>query len=203
MSTQSNSIPYRYVPPQPQDPRVPAIYPHQQRATTTSTASAYAYAQRQQQLANRQAQSQSQSSTGSSSYSPFIPPPIHSQPVSQPRRPSPLTDRPHSIEELARIAGQNKYDRFGDVKQDLRYAEVYLNEGKKDLAAGDLEWAFIHFARTATLVLQRIPTNSHYQEMKQGHRDTLADVSPPFLCDICAYSSDIPLPRMAIFVSRG
>ena len=177
MSTQGNSIPYRYAPAQSQDPRVPAIYPHQQPVPSTSTASAYAYAQQQQQLANRQAQSRSHSSTASTSYSPFVPSPIHGQPVSQPRRPSPLADRPHSIEELAKISGQAKYDRFGDIKQDLRYAEVYLAEGKKDLEAGDLEWAFIHFARTATLVLQRMPTNAHYNEMKQAHRDTLADVS--------------------------
>lgn len=158
---------------------MPVTYP----VASTSTASGYAYAQQQQQqqqFANRQ--SQSQTSSTSTSYTPFIPPPpSQRQPVSQPQRPSPLSDRPHSIEELARIAGQGKYDRFGDIKQDLRYAEVYLVEGKKDLAAGDLEWAFIHFARTATLVLQRMPTNSHYNEMKAAHRETLADVSSTLL----------------------
>ena len=55
--------------------------------------------------------------------------------------------------------------------------EVHLAEGKKDLAAGDFEWAFVHFARTATLVLQNMPTNAHYNEMKHTHRVTLADVS--------------------------
>ena len=122
------------------------------------------------------------STTGSSSSTPYryVPAQSHNPRVLPPqatKRASPLADRPHSIEELARIAGQNKYDRYGDIKQDLRFAKVYLVEGKRDLAAGDLEWAFVHFARTATLVLQNMPTNAHYNEMKHAHRVTLADVS--------------------------
>ncbi|KAF8513232.1 hypothetical protein JB92DRAFT_236559 [Gautieria morchelliformis] len=173
MSAPGNSINYSLYPlGQSHDPRIPVA----STSTSTSTASGYAYAQQQQQLANRQAHpSQSHSSTASTSYTSFAPSSYTRQPVPQPKRPSPLSDRPHSIEELARIAGQDKYDRFGDIKQDLRYAEVYRSEGNKDLQAGDLEWAFIHFARTATLVLHRIPTNSHYNEMKHAHRANLTD----------------------------
>jgi hypothetical protein len=93
---------------------------------------------------------------------------------------SSLADRPYSIEELARIAHQDAYDRYGDTKQDLRSAEVYLIQGKQDLKAGKLQLAFVHFARTATLVLQKMPTNSQYHQMKKAHRLPLSDVSVYF-----------------------
>ncbi|KAF8586957.1 Mov34-domain-containing protein [Ramaria rubella] len=181
MSTPSSSTPYRYVPAQPQDPRAPAQYPYQQQQPqqpSTSSASAFAYAQQQQQIyASRQAQPQPTSAPRRHP-STYLPPPpadrLKGIPTQHPKRPSPLSDRPHSIEELAKIARQDNYDRGGDLKQDLRYAEVFLAEGRRDLEAGDLEWAFVHFARAATLVLEKIPTNAHYHEIKESHRKKIS-----------------------------
>lgn len=109
---------------------------------------------------------------------PDLQPPV-SQHTSQAQRRtlSPLAHRPHSVEELAKIAEIGEYDCTGSIKQDLRLAEVYRAEGNKDLQADELEWAFVHFSRTATLVLQKTPTNDHYHDMKEAHRSMLADVS--------------------------
>jgi hypothetical protein len=105
---------------------------------------------------------------------------IRPQHHAEPRSPSPLADRLHSIDELAAIVSLAPYDPDGNIKKDFRLVEMYLAQGKNDLEAGDLQWAFVHFARTATLILVEMPKKDDYYELGEIHRRILDNVSTSY-----------------------
>ena len=73
--------------------------------------------------------------------------------------------RPHTINELAKMALDNIYDEKKDLEHYLRMAEKYRKDGMQFVADGDLENAFMAYARAATLVLERLPYHREYQTL--------------------------------------
>ncbi len=110
--------------------------------------------------------------TQSSQFQPATFAPVHFQnPTStrsnpaQPRTaPPPLeASRPHSIAELAELAKQSLGDDARPFKTWLRIAENARRDAKSFQEQGDLESAFIEFARAATIVLEKIPSHPDYR----------------------------------------
>lgn len=71
--------------------------------------------------------------------------------------------RPYSIAELADRAKQSLGDGPRQFKTWLRIAENARRDAKSFLGQGDLESAFIEYARAATIVLEKIPTHPDYR----------------------------------------
>jgi STAM-binding protein len=80
-------------------------------------------------------------------------------PLFQPQEPP----RPHSIAELAEHAKHSLGDDTRPFKSWLRIAENARRDAKSFQEQGDLESAFIEFARAATIVLEKIPTHPDYR----------------------------------------
>ncbi|KAJ4468738.1 hypothetical protein J3R30DRAFT_3304449 [Lentinula aciculospora] len=70
--------------------------------------------------------------------------------------------RPAMISELAARASQTDWDENGAFKHFLRLAERHRKEGKEAVARGDLEEAFVAFARSASIVLEKLPAHQDY-----------------------------------------
>ncbi|KIL63882.1 hypothetical protein M378DRAFT_33409, partial [Amanita muscaria Koide BX008] len=70
--------------------------------------------------------------------------------------------RPQTISELSERALENLYDETKPLKHFLRVAEKYRKDARDYISKGDLENAFINFARAATLVLDKLPTHRDY-----------------------------------------
>ncbi|KAH8827112.1 hypothetical protein DL96DRAFT_1232990 [Flagelloscypha sp. PMI_526] len=73
--------------------------------------------------------------------------------------------RPSSIQELANEAVQNNWDPSKDLKFYLKQAEKFRKVGKEYADSGDIESAFIEYARAATLVLEKLPQHKDYHTM--------------------------------------
>jgi STAM-binding protein len=98
----------------------------------------------------------------------------------QPRAaPPPLeAPRPHSIAELAEMAKQSLGDDARPFKTWLRIAETARRDAKGFQEQGDLESAFIEFARAATIVLEKIPSHPEYRVLlSQTQRHNMGLVS--------------------------
>lgn len=86
--------------------------------------------------------------------------------------------RPRSIAELASLAQLNLWDPSKPLKHWLRTAEKARKVGSQHVEAGNLEAAFIEFARAATIVLDRLPSHSEYHALLNAdQRANLAAVS--------------------------
>ncbi|KAI0298362.1 hypothetical protein B0F90DRAFT_713962 [Multifurca ochricompacta] len=82
-----------------------------------------------------------------------------SPPSSQTQGPS----RPHSIAELAELAKQSFGDDTRPFKAWLRIAENARRDAKSFQEQGDIESAFVEFAKAATIVLEKIPSHPDYR----------------------------------------
>ncbi|KAF9071868.1 hypothetical protein BDP27DRAFT_462410 [Rhodocollybia butyracea] len=70
--------------------------------------------------------------------------------------------RPAMISELAARAQQTSWEEDGSFKYFLRLAEKYRKEAKEAVSKGELEEAFIAFARSASIVLEKLPNHRDY-----------------------------------------
>jgi STAM-binding protein len=105
------------------------------------------------------------------------------QPSSSHSRTPRLNRRPLSIAELAQLAHQDLYDDRQELKHYLRAADKYRRNAKHLVAEGDLEGAFIQFAKAATLVLEKLPTHRDYQTLLNAEqRHNLGLVRVLILC---------------------
>ncbi|KAL4062000.1 hypothetical protein J3A83DRAFT_4114245 [Scleroderma citrinum] len=82
-------------------------------------------------------------------------------------RPSPqptpaTTRRPFSIAELADRALYNLWDPSRSLKQWLKAADGFRRAGRSYVDTGDLEAAFVEFAKAATIILEKLPTHKEY-----------------------------------------
>ncbi|KIJ97731.1 hypothetical protein K443DRAFT_681294 [Laccaria amethystina LaAM-08-1] len=85
--------------------------------------------------------------------------------MSQPSDPRPYSSqskRPASISELAERAMDYLWDENKNLKHHLRVAEKCHRDGKKFMRTGDLENAFVQFARAASLVLEKLTQHRDY-----------------------------------------
>jgi len=89
----------------------------------------------------------------SSAQSNFIDPPPPYQPAS----------RPHSIAELAEISKQSLGDEARPFKTWLRIAENARRDAKAFREQGNLELAFVEYAKAAAIVLERVPLHPEYR----------------------------------------
>ncbi|TFK52857.1 hypothetical protein OE88DRAFT_1677495 [Heliocybe sulcata] len=71
-------------------------------------------------------------------------------------------NRPTSISELAIVAKEGLGNGLKDLKHYLRTAQRSRDLGKEYVKAGDLEAAFVEFARAATIVLDILPRHRDY-----------------------------------------
>ncbi|KAI6143805.1 hypothetical protein BKA82DRAFT_4183466 [Pisolithus tinctorius] len=76
--------------------------------------------------------------------------------------PAPAARRPLSIAELADRAVNNLWDPSRGLKQWLRAADGFRKAGRSYADAGDLEAAFVEFAKAATIILEKLPTHKEY-----------------------------------------
>ena len=73
-----------------------------------------------------------------------------------------FSNRPSSIPELAERAFGNLWDASKDLRHWLLVAERARDSGKEYTTKGDLENAFVQFARAAHLILDKIPQHKEY-----------------------------------------
>jgi hypothetical protein len=73
--------------------------------------------------------------------------------------------RPATIAELAERALNDLWDPARDLKYWLRLAQKHRNEGKDLADHGKYEEAFVLFARSATIVLEKLPTHRDYNTL--------------------------------------
>lgn len=76
--------------------------------------------------------------------------------------------RPLSIAELADRALNNLWDPSRGLKQWLRAADGFRKAGRSYADAGDLEAAFVEFAKAATIILEKLPTHKEYYTLLTG-----------------------------------
>ncbi|KAF8452830.1 hypothetical protein L210DRAFT_3639282 [Boletus edulis BED1] len=81
-------------------------------------------------------------------------------------RPSPQSSssprRPFCIAELANRATHNLWDPSKGLKQWLKTADGFRKAGRAYHEAGDLEAAFVEFAKAATIILEKLPLHKEY-----------------------------------------
>jgi STAM-binding protein len=105
--------------------------------------------------------------------------------------------RPATIAELADRARDDHWDPSKGVKHWLKAGENYRRAGKAYVQAGDLESAFVEYAKAATLVLEKLPTHrEYYTTLNTEQRHNLGLVSLLFIRDLriarCIYKSQFP-----------
>ncbi|KAF5350539.1 hypothetical protein D9756_008517 [Leucocoprinus leucothites] len=82
--------------------------------------------------------------------------------------------RPASIGELADRAIKFEWDASRDFKHCLRTAEGCRNQARAYQNAGDLEMAFVYFARAATIALEKLPAHPQFKTaLTEAQRDNL------------------------------
>lgn len=104
--------------------------------------------------------------------------------------------RPPLISELADEAMKtmvpwNDTHEYQNLKAYLRHAEGYRRTGLDLAKSGDIEAAFVKLAQAATLIVERIPTHSHYATfLSSTQRHNLSLVSRFLKCNKgCLYRS--------------
>ena len=85
--------------------------------------------------------------------------------------------RPRSIAELATAAQVYPWDPTKSLKEILITTSALKKSGDKYRDEGDLESAFVDYARAATIVLERIPQHVSYPDLSSVHRHNLSLVS--------------------------
>ncbi|KAI6039153.1 hypothetical protein EDC04DRAFT_2603401 [Pisolithus marmoratus] len=106
----------------------------------------------------------------------------------QSSHPTPSVRRPFSIAELADRALHNLWDPSRGLKQWLRTADGFRKAGRSYADAGDLEAAFVEFAKAATIILEKLPTHKEYYTLltaSQRHNLGLAIVMLCCIDGIC------------------
>ena len=114
------------------------------------------------------------------------PPPSQPQPAS----------RPHSIAELAEISKQSLGDETRPFKTWLRIAENARRDAKAFREQGNLELAFVEYAKAATIVLEKIPNHPEYRILlspTQRHNMGLVSYICPMSHNCCSVGHPCPI----------
>ncbi|KAG8704642.1 hypothetical protein FRC08_002117 [Ceratobasidium sp. 394] len=81
--------------------------------------------------------------------------------------------RPLAISELANRVRPTGYDPAKSPKDQLRLATAERDAGEQAKSQGDLENAFIHFGKAATLMLEELPTHPKYNELSPAQKEAV------------------------------
>lgn len=84
-----------------------------------------------------------------------------------------MSRRPFSIAELAARSRPTGYDPSRSLKDLLRTATAERNAGDAAKEAGDVESAFIHYAKASTLMLEELPTHPKFGELNTTQKDAV------------------------------
>ena len=76
-----------------------------------------------------------------------------------------LSTKPATITALVERALEDIWDERKELKHFLWVAERSRKDGKEFVKQGDLENAFVSFARAATLVVEKLPTHRDYEKL--------------------------------------
>ena len=97
-----------------------------------------------------------------------------------------LSTKPATITALVERALENIWDERKELKHFLRIAERSRKDGKEFVKQGDLENAFVSFARAATLVVEKLPTHRDYSKfLDESQRQNLL-----LVCDLAIFQID-------------
>jgi len=106
---------------------------------------------------------------------------LSATPIVRSRTPTPRY-RPASIAELADRARDDLWDPSKDVRHLLVTAQNHRAAGTGYVEAGDLEGAFVEYARAATIVVEKVPSHRDFcTSLTVDQRYNLALVSSPFI----------------------
>ena len=117
-------------------------------------------------------------------------------PAPPPPQLQPPPSRPHSIGELAERAKQILGEDPKPFKAWLRIAENARRDAKSFQEQGDLESAFVEYAKAATIVLEKIPAHPDYRVLlstTQRHNMGLVSYFYPIAHD-CGSVGRVPFP---------
>jgi len=89
-------------------------------------------------------------------------------------RDSSQSKRPATIAELVERVRDNLWDENKDLNHYLQVAGEHRRDGKEFVRTGDLENAFVQFARAATLVLKLPQHRDYYTVLNPAQRHNLA-----------------------------
>ncbi|CAE6415089.1 unnamed protein product [Rhizoctonia solani] len=84
-----------------------------------------------------------------------------------------MSRRPFSIAELAARSRPTGYDPSKSLKDLLRTATAERNAGDNARATGDVEAAFIHYAKASTLMLEELPGHPKFVELTTAQKDAV------------------------------
>jgi hypothetical protein len=84
-----------------------------------------------------------------------------------------MSRRPFSIAELAARSRPTGYDPSRSLKDLLRIATLERKAGDEAKSAGDVESAFIHFAKASTLMLDELPTHPRFVELTPSQKEAV------------------------------
>lgn len=118
----------------------------------------------------------------------------HSSPQS-----APSPRRPYCIAELADRATHNLWDPSKGLKQWLKAADGFRKAGRAHYDAGDLEAAFVEFAKAATIILEKLPSHKEYFTLLTAtQRHNLGLVSPQYIPSFSSFpTSMVGCPSLA------
>jgi len=89
-----------------------------------------------------------------------------SSPYANVSRPSPQLSpsgrRPLTVAELSERALHNLWDPSKGLKQWLKKADGFRKAGRAHAEAGELEEAFMEYAKSATIILEKLPMHKEY-----------------------------------------
>jgi hypothetical protein len=113
-----------------------------------------------------------------------------------------FTRNPHSIEELAERMKQNLGENPRPFKTWLRIAENARRDAKTFQEQGDLDSAFVEYAKAATIVLEKIPAHPDYRVLlstTQRHNMGLVSCFYPICPDNGGSVGHVHVPYECIF----
>ena len=129
---------------------------------------------------------------------PNLAPSNHAQAAPPPSQPQ-ASSRPHSIAELAERAKQTLGEDARPFKAWLRIAENARRGAKSLYEQGDLESAFVEYAKAATIVLEKIPAHPDYRVLlstTQRHNMGLVRYFSSLSLHNCASVGHVHVPHM-------
>ncbi|CAE7130661.1 unnamed protein product [Rhizoctonia solani] len=84
-----------------------------------------------------------------------------------------MSRRPFSIAELAARSRPTGYDATKSLKDLLRIANSECNAGDNARSTGDVEFAFIHYAKASTLMLEELPGHPKFVELTPAQQEAV------------------------------
>lgn len=111
--------------------------------------------------------------------------------------------KPANIADLAALAREVKWDPKTPFREILQKAQMHDDLGKAAAAEGDIELAFVQYAKAATLIFDEVPTRPDYligtnEQQKKALRDVCRCYPSLFVTKINSHSGCLEWSRHPI-----